>query len=79
MLLFLSHSSSSSTLTPFHRPVRDIAAASVTGHGTNIITGVAVGMKSTVIPVISVSISVLLCYHIGAASGVGSARSAGLD
>ena len=59
------------------RPVRDIADASITGHGTNIITGVAVGMKSTVVPVITVSIAVLTTYHLGASSGVGSARSAG--
>jgi H(+)-translocating pyrophosphatase len=61
-----------------HKPVQDIAAASVTGHGTNIITGVAWGMKSTVIPVVTVSIAVLICYHLGASSGVGSPRSAGL-
>ena len=34
-------------------------------------------MKSTVIPVISVSVAVLLCYHIGSASGIGTPRSAG--
>lgn len=61
-----------------YKPVKDIAAASVTGHGTNIITGVAVGMKSTVIPIISVSCAVLMCYHLGASSGIGSPRSGGL-
>ena len=61
-----------------YKPVRDISEASTTGHGTNIITGIAWGMKSTVIPVICVSISVLTAYHLGATSGVGSARSAGL-
>ena len=35
-------------------------------------------MKSTVIPVITVSIAVLLAYHLGASSGVGTQRSAGL-
>lgn len=58
-------------------PVRSISEASVTGHGTNIITGVAVGMKSTVIPVMSVSVAVLVAYHLGAATGIGSPRSAG--
>jgi H+-translocating diphosphatase len=58
--------------------VRDIAAASVTGHGTNIITGVAVGMKSTVIPILSVSCAVLICYHLGANAGIGTPRSGGL-
>ena len=60
------------------KPVRDIAEASTTGHGTNIITGVSVGMISTIIPVITVSIAVLVAYHLGAATGIGSARSAGL-
>jgi H(+)-translocating pyrophosphatase len=61
-------------------PVRSIAAASTTGHGTNIITGVAVGMKSTVIPVLSVSVAVLAAYHLGRTSGMAelSAVAAGL-
>jgi Na+/H+-translocating membrane pyrophosphatase len=61
-----------------YQPVRDIADASITGHGTNIITGVSVGMKSTVIPVLSVSTAVLIAYHLGASTGVGTPRSAGL-
>ncbi|DAZ94687.1 TPA: hypothetical protein N0F65_000002 [Lagenidium giganteum] len=62
-------------------PVRSIAKASTTGHGTNIITGVAVGMKSTVVPTLMVSMSVIAAYHLGATSGVGgvsSKRNAGL-
>lgn len=61
-------------------PVRSIAKASTTGHGTNIITGVAVGMKSTVIPTVMVSIAVICAYHLGATSGIGGAnsRNAGL-
>ena len=49
-----------------YQPVRDIAQASLTGHGTNIITGVAVGMKSTVVPVITVSCAVLITYYLSA-------------
>ncbi|CAN0265427.1 unnamed protein product, partial [Discosporangium mesarthrocarpum] len=60
-------------------PVRSIAEASTTGHGTNIITGIAVGMKSTVVPCLTVSVAVLAAYHLGRASGVGGGgRSAGL-
>ena len=35
-------------------------------------------MKSTVIPIISVSCAVLICYHLGASAGVGTPRSGGL-
>ncbi|KAF1334221.1 V-type h translocating pyrophosphatase, partial [Globisporangium splendens] len=63
-----------------HYPVRSIAKASTTGHGTNIITGVAVGMKSTVVPTLMVSVAVICAYHLGATSGIGGAnnRHAGL-
>lgn len=59
-------------------PVRSIAAASTTGHGTNIIAGVAVGMKSTAIPVLMVSFAVISAYWMGRTSGIGSGHSAGL-
>ncbi|CAI5747267.1 unnamed protein product [Peronospora destructor] len=63
-----------------HPPVRSIAKASTTGHGTNIITGVAVGMKSTVVPTLMVSFAVISAYHLGASSGIGGqgSRHAGL-
>jgi len=61
-----------------YRPVQSIAEASITGHGTNIITGFSVGMKSTVIPVFTVSAGVLLAYHLGKTSGVGEGHHAGL-
>ncbi|GMF14729.1 unnamed protein product [Phytophthora lilii] len=63
-----------------HPPVRSIAKASTTGHGTNIITGVAVGMKSTVVPTLMVSFAVISAYHLGAGSGIGGMgnRHAGL-
>ena len=39
-----------------YAPVRLIAASSITGHGTNIITGISVGLKSTAIPTITACI-----------------------
>lgn len=61
-----------------HYPVRSIAEASTTGHGTNIIVGIAVGMKSTFVPTITVAIAVLTAYHLGASTGIGDGRNAGL-
>lgn len=59
-------------------PVRSIAEASSTGHGTNIIVGVSVGMKATFIPTIAVAISVLLAYHLGESTHIGDGHNAGL-
>lgn len=59
-------------------PVRSIARASTTGHGTNIIAGVAVGMRSTMIPVVSVATAVISAYWLGRTSGLGAGHSAGL-
>ncbi len=59
-------------------PVRSIALASTTGHGTNIITGLAWGLKSTTIPSISVSFAVIISYHLGHSSGLGAGHNAGL-
>jgi len=46
-------------------PVRRIAAASTTGHGTNIIIGMAVGMESTSYAAICTGVSILIAYHLG--------------
>ena len=48
------------------------------GHGTNIIIGVAVGFKSTVVPILMVSFTVIVSYYLGLNSGIGSGRNAGL-
>merc|ERR1719491_1790178 len=60
-------------------PVQSIAEASTTGHGTNIIVGISVGMKATFIPTVAVAISVLTAYHLGASTGIGTTgKNAGL-
>lgn len=61
-----------------YRPVQSIAEASHTGHGTNIIVGISVGMKATFIPTITVAVAVLAAYHLGASTGIGDGRNAGL-
>lgn len=46
-----------------NKPTREIAEAAKTGAGTNVISGLAVGMMSTVIPVIAVCATILAAYH----------------
>ena len=53
-----------------YRPVRDIAEASTSGHATNIIMGISVGMESTAMPIIVVSIAILASYWTGDLSGL---------
>lgn len=59
-------------------PVKSIAEASTTGHGTNIIVGVSVGLKATAIPTLIVSVAVLTAFHLGKNTGIGEGHSAGL-
>jgi K(+)-stimulated pyrophosphate-energized sodium pump len=45
-------------------PVKSIALSSQSGHATNIITGLAVGMKSTILPVIFISAGILISFSL---------------
>ncbi len=45
-----------------YRPVKSIADASVTGHGTNIIQGLAVSLEATALPVVSICAAILVSY-----------------
>lgn len=56
-------------------PVRVIAEASTTGHGTNIIAGVGVGMESTCAPVLVISTAIVSAYWVGQSAGLTDATT----
>jgi K(+)-stimulated pyrophosphate-energized sodium pump len=56
-----------------YRPVQSIAKASVSGHGTNIITGLAVAMESTFFPVIVIALAIILAWWLFGLYGIGLA------
>lgn len=53
-----------------HKPVQQIAEASQSGHATNVIAGLAIGMQSTYAPVVLISISILVSYWLGGIYGL---------
>lgn len=59
-----------------YRPVKSIAKASETGHGTNVIQGLAISLESTALPTIVICAGIIIAYQLAGVIGLGFAATA---
>ncbi|GLK80740.1 sodium-translocating pyrophosphatase [Methylopila turkensis] len=59
-----------------YRPVRSIAAASVTGHGTNVIQGLAVSLEATALPALVIIAGIIVTHSLAGLFGIAIAVTA---
>jgi K(+)-stimulated pyrophosphate-energized sodium pump len=53
-----------------YSPVRSIAMASISGHGTNVIQGLAISMKATALPLLTIVLGIMVSYTFGGLYGI---------
>ncbi|HEY6917164.1 MAG TPA: sodium-translocating pyrophosphatase [Allosphingosinicella sp.] len=59
-----------------YRPVKSIAKASQTGHGTNVIQGLAISLESTALPTLVICVGIIVAYQLAGLIGIGFAATA---
>ncbi len=59
-----------------YRPVRSIAKASETGHGTNVIQGLAISLESTALPTLVICAGIIIAYQLAGLIGIAFAATA---
>ncbi|WP_022671883.1 sodium-translocating pyrophosphatase [Novosphingopyxis baekryungensis] len=59
-----------------YRPVRSIAKASETGHGTNVIQGLAISLESTALPTLVIVVGIVMAYQLAGLMGIAFAATA---
>ena len=76
MLLFIISEYYTSTE---YKPVRGVAKAATTGAGTNLISGLAIGMESTLLPTLIILAAIIISFKVAGLYGVGLAAAAMLS
>jgi K(+)-stimulated pyrophosphate-energized sodium pump len=59
-----------------YRPVKSIAQSSITGHGTNVIQGLAISMEATALPALVICAGIVVCYLLAGLFGIAIAVTA---